>query len=284
MLRTNGKGAQMNDESSSCPRLLVVDDDSELRTILHDLFVDEGYQIDLAASLDEALMLISTHAYHLVLTDLLAHSTVDPLRSALLILREAHPTPVLAVTGWNTTSAEVRRAGLAYLVPKPFDVAELVEIVAAHLPTLTAEQQRQAEAARQFCAAFNAHDADGCMSLFADDVRIEPPDEPLWRASGPILGRDACRAHLEHGWSVTPDLRIESYVIFPQPHGLALRCVKSLPNDSAPGERTVICDTMTLRFTDERISGISIQWGGLPWQSSLTEAATYQPGAQDCQA
>ena len=276
----------MNDASSSAPRLLVIDDDSALRAILHDLFTDENYQVDLAASLDEALTLLSTHVYHLILTDLLAHSSSDPLRSAIIIQREAQPTAVMAVTGWNVTTAEITRAGLARLIPKPFDVAELVKIVAASLPSLNAEQQRDAEAARQFCAAFNAQDAEACMAVCAEDVRIEPPEEPLWASSRPIIGRSACSAHLKYGWSVIPELRIEEYLIIPQPSGLALRCVKSWANHSALDVRKVVTDTMTLRFTDGRISGINVQLNGVRWQSPLAEATTYQPnlpGAQDHQ-
>lgn len=273
----------MSDTSSSSPRLLVIDDDSELRSILYDLFTDEGYRVDLAASLDDALTLIGTRVYHLVLTDLLAQSAADPLRSALMILREARPMPVIAVTGWNITAAEITRAGLARLVPKPFDVVELVKIVAAQLPTLSHEQQGHAESARRFCAAFNAHDADGCMAVCVDDVRIEPPEQPLWSARGPIVGSAACRAHLNRGWTAVPGLRIEEYVVFPQAHQLALRCVKSWEDDVAHGERIVVSDTLTLRFTGERISGISVEMGNVRWESPMAEATIHLHGAQDQQ-
>ncbi len=112
-------------------RLLVIDDDGDLRLFLRDLLTEEGYEVDLSATLDEALALLETRVYHLIITDLLAHSPSDPLRTALTLRDFAHPTPVAALTGWNVSAEEVAREGLVRLIPKPFDLDELLDAVAA---------------------------------------------------------------------------------------------------------------------------------------------------------
>src|SRR5512146_220799 len=109
-------GKPMNQGPLVPPRLLVVDDDSDLRGFLADFLLEEGYAVDTAATLDEALALIDLRLYHLVLTDLLAHSVTTPLSSALTILAHARPTPVVALTGWNISADDVKRAGLPRLI------------------------------------------------------------------------------------------------------------------------------------------------------------------------
>jgi DNA-binding response OmpR family regulator len=250
----------MSEKGSPSPRLLVVDDDSELRLFLQDLLNEEGYRVDIGATMDEALALIDSHVYHLIITDLLAHSSTDPLRSAVQLNERAHPTPVAALTGWNVSPSEVARAGLARLIPKPFDINDLLASIAECLATpLNTEQQRQAEVVGRYCEAINANDVDACLATCADDVRVYPSERSLWSSADPKLGRAAFRAHLEGGILSTPDMRFDDYLIHPQPSGIALRCVKSWASPAIPTGRATVAGSLYFQFAGERISQITVR-------------------------
>lgn len=273
----------MNERSLSPARLLVVDDESDLRLFLRDLLTEEGYVVDSAATLSEALSLIDTHVYHLILTDLLLHSTAAPLRSALAIHTRARPTPVVALTGWNISAAEVTRAGLARLIAKPFDLTELLALIASSVEIrLSAEQQRQAETLRRYCAALSAGDLDASLAACADDVQLCPFDETPGE-SGPIVaGRAACRSYLDGLLRAQPDMRLEESLIYPQATGLALRYLKSWSAPGAPDGRASASGAFAARFSGEHISQISV----LTRDSSseaFTPPTASLPNRQDCQ-
>jgi CheY-like chemotaxis protein len=271
----------MNKRSLSSPRLLIVDDESDLRLFLQDLLMEEGYQVDISATLDEALALIDAHVYHLIVTDLLMHSTAAPLRSALAIYTRARPTPVMALTGWNISAAEVARAGLTRLIAKPFDLTEFLAAIAATVETrLSAEQQRQAETLRCYCDAFNAGDLGASLATCVDGVRLYPPDKSLGEPEPVVAGRDACLTYLEGLRRAHPDLRLEEYLTYPHPKGLALRYLMSWSTPETPNGRTSVAGALAVQFNGERISQISMLTRG-PWDAFPPPTDTL-PDEQNC--
>ncbi len=271
----------MNERSLSSPRLLVVDDESDLRLFLQDLLTEEGYLVDISATLDEALALIDAHVYHLIVTDLLMHSTTAPLRSALAIHMRARPTPVMALTGWNISAAEVARAGLARLIAKPFDLTDLLAAIASSVETrLSAEQQRQAETLRRYCGAFNAGDLGASLATCVDGVRLYPSDKSLGELEPVVAGRDACLAYLEGLRRAHPEPRLEDYLIYPHPKGLALRYLMSWLAQETPSGRTSVAGALAVQFSGERISQISMLTRD-PWDAFPPPTDTL-PDEQDC--
>lgn len=119
--------------------LLIVEADPAIRDLLQCILEEEGYRTDLAASLDEALAAVRTQAYHLILLDLLPASPQSPLSAARQIQRWAYPTPVGLLSSWELPLAEMHRQRFAFLLPKPFDLDQLLSAVA------TAVGQRAAQ-------------------------------------------------------------------------------------------------------------------------------------------
>jgi hypothetical protein len=60
-----------------------------------------------------------------------------------------------------------------------------------------------------------------------------------------------------------PDIRFDSYLIHPQPKGLALRCVKSWKEQTMEGDRAIRSASMSFQFNGERITQISLRMDGL---------------------
>jgi DNA-binding response OmpR family regulator len=124
-------------------RLLVVDDDAATRLSITAGLSGDGYEVDCAARVDEALSLLATRRYAAVITDL----QLTPAQGAegLAVVREAGrqcPAPrVVVLTGSASPDAEAaaRKLGADAFFAKPKTLEslrrEVRSLVAAARPT-----------------------------------------------------------------------------------------------------------------------------------------------------
>jgi signal transduction histidine kinase/ActR/RegA family two-component response regulator len=110
-------------------RILVVDDEENVRELLRDILESEGYQVGVASGGREALELLGGGAFDAVFTDLgmqgmsgweLAHA-----------VRELNRTiPLAVITGWGEAvgSGDRSAAQVDWVIPKPFDTAQILGI------------------------------------------------------------------------------------------------------------------------------------------------------------
>ncbi|MFP5317734.1 MAG: response regulator transcription factor [Acidimicrobiia bacterium] len=115
------------------PRILVVDDDGAVRTLLRRLLVIEGYEVDEAADGSTALDKASSAWPNLVLLDVMMPGQ-DGLE-VLAGLREVSDVPVILLTAKDQEADRVLgfRMGADDYVVKPFSTAELTARIAALL-------------------------------------------------------------------------------------------------------------------------------------------------------
>jgi len=112
-------------------RVLVVDDEQSLRKVLAATLQREGYEVQVAADGQEALLALDRDGADVVVTDL-----VMPKMDGLSLLRKVvarHPdVPVIVVTahGRVDSAVEAMKAGAFDFVTKPFENAELKSIIA----------------------------------------------------------------------------------------------------------------------------------------------------------
>jgi DNA-binding NtrC family response regulator len=126
-------------------RILVVDDEKNIRRVLQALLEGDGHTVDDASDGDEARALLRRSAgdYDLVLTDL-RMPNCDGLE-LLRWTRESHPdTPVVMLTAHGTVdiAVEAMRAGAFDFITKPFDDEDLSGIVGRALAQREANRQR----------------------------------------------------------------------------------------------------------------------------------------------
>lgn len=113
------------------PRILVVDDDSDMRDVLGETLTTLGHDVSRAASGREAMDVLALREFDLVLTDL-----VMPKVTGLDLLRwikasELEPEViVLTAHAEVPTAVEAMRLGAYHYLAKPWDEAELAEVVA----------------------------------------------------------------------------------------------------------------------------------------------------------
>src|SRR6202789_2112138 len=113
------------------PKILLVDDDKDLRQSLASILTHHGFQVRTAGSVAEALTFISSESFDLLLSDLHMPGAGDGL-TVVSAMRHANPA---AVTMLLTSFPEMAAAAEAIvkqadeILVKPLDLILLIEII-----------------------------------------------------------------------------------------------------------------------------------------------------------
>ncbi len=115
----------------SAPRILVVDDESDIRATLREVLSDEGYEVDVAGDAAAARAARLRAGPDLVLLDIWMPDT-----DGITLLREWSaqgplPCPVVMMSGHGTveTAVEATRLGAFDFIEKPLSLAKLLKVV-----------------------------------------------------------------------------------------------------------------------------------------------------------
>ena len=129
-------------------RLLIAEDDPEIAMLERDYLEIEGYEVFLVDNGQQAVTEALSGTYNLILLDLMLPgcSGYDVCR----LIRDRIDIPILMVTARTESVDKIRGLGLGAddYIPKPFDPAELVARVKAHLSRyarLTGGEQAEPE-------------------------------------------------------------------------------------------------------------------------------------------
>jgi DNA-binding NtrC family response regulator len=119
-------------------RILIVDDERAICIAIQRLLSGRGYDVETAASAEQAMELLERSPYHLVITDLNLKkvSGMDLLR---WVKQHAPDTAVIMITAFGSEkiAVEAIKLGAADYLPKPFDNDELEVMVARVLEGVT---------------------------------------------------------------------------------------------------------------------------------------------------
>jgi CheY-like chemotaxis protein len=110
-------------------RILVVDDDENIREILKDLLTMSGHQVFLSSNGEEALDIFVKQDPDLIFTDL-----GMPGISGWEVnrrIKEINPDkPVVIISGWGTQISEedMRNSKVDMILPKPFSLDQITQV------------------------------------------------------------------------------------------------------------------------------------------------------------
>ncbi|MCO5060141.1 MAG: response regulator transcription factor [Rhizobiaceae bacterium] len=108
------------------PHLLIVDDDTRIRTLLNQFLTENGFRITIAGTAAEARRKLDGLDFDLIILDVMmpGESGVQLTRS----LRECKDVPILMLTALSEIDSRLEglEAGADDYLPKPFDPRELV--------------------------------------------------------------------------------------------------------------------------------------------------------------
>lgn len=114
-------------------RVLVVDDEWSIREVVEDVLVDEGYRVHTEGRFPEALEALRRQAYDVVLADLFGCDIASGLSAVRPLIEAAQPAAVGLFTCHRLDLAAAHAAGFDFIIPKPFDLDDLIRRLAAAL-------------------------------------------------------------------------------------------------------------------------------------------------------
>lgn len=114
-------------------KILIVEDDNDINSLLYELLTENGYCASSAYSGTEALIYIENNKYDLILLDLmLPGKSGDEL---IDIIREKEDMPLIIISAKEERGlkAKMLRAGADDFISKPFDIDEVLARIEANI-------------------------------------------------------------------------------------------------------------------------------------------------------
>jgi two-component system OmpR family response regulator len=147
-------------------RILVVEDELKMATLLRRGLVEEGHAVDVARTGDDAVWMAGAAEYDAIVLDLMLPG-IDGIEVCRRIRQQDVWAPVLMLTARDAVEDRVAGldAGADDYLPKPFSFAEL-------LARLRALVRRGA--------------AERPVVLEVGDLRLDPATHEVWRGQDPI--------------------------------------------------------------------------------------------------
>lgn len=118
-------------------RMLLIEDEDDLRTLLEEYLKDNGLAVTSFASADKALPFWRDHAdeIDLVLTDMRMPGTIDGIGFARAVRRrEGHQPSIVMISGFEPPPRQMLQdLGITEFISKPFRISELSRLCATKL-------------------------------------------------------------------------------------------------------------------------------------------------------
>jgi CheY-like chemotaxis protein len=152
-------------------KILLVDDDEVHNLLMRKLLEQEGFDISVAANVSEALKLISSERYDVLLSDLHMPGAADGL-TVISAMRHLNPNTIaILLTGFPqmdvAAQAILRQAD--EIMVKRTDFTELVELIKRRIANGTAQSRQRVESV----AAILEREAPSCIEDWFMEVQLD---------------------------------------------------------------------------------------------------------------
>ena len=132
-------------------RILIVDDDESIRTVLSTILSDEGYSVDMARTGKEAVKKSNTKLYNLALIDIRLPDTGGT--TLLARIKKASPRMrKIIITGYPSlqNAVDALNKGADAYVMKPFDMRKVLAAIEEQLEKQEEEMMFSQEKVAEF--------------------------------------------------------------------------------------------------------------------------------------
>lgn len=241
------------------PHLLVVAEESHFQRFLAQALTEEGYAVQVAASLEGALLWVNSQSFDLVLADLYVGRTPSGQTAAHILRRRVQPTPIgVLFTDPAFTEVAARQAGFAFTLAMPFELDTLLAQVAVALQApLAPEQAPQERVVTRYFDALAAGAWDALLDLCADEVLCAVPFFTPGASQRTLRGKAALRRSLAETARVYTSAQLIERHLYRRPKGIvAWTTTLWLTPNGAP-QRLV--GATLFEFTGERIAKLGMQ-------------------------
>lgn len=200
-------------DSTPTHRILVVDDEPDLREILQCNLENAGYTVDTAESAEEALHLLSPE-HHLILLDVMLGG-MSGFRMAEKLRKELHnPTPIIFLTAKDTENDLLTgfSTGGDDYISKPFSLHEVLARIKAILRRTNTAPQRATLTVGGMVIDF----AKKLVMIDGHDVRLSPKEfgilSMLAGQPGRVFSREEILSGVWHADSYVLDRTVDVHI------------------------------------------------------------------------
>ena len=114
-------------------RILVIDDDDQIRTTLHQVLDLEGHEVVNASNGKEGIKLFEENGADLIITDILMPEK-EGLETIMDLRKDFPDVKIIAISGGGQIDANsylsmAKQFGALRTLPKPFELEELLDAV-----------------------------------------------------------------------------------------------------------------------------------------------------------
>jgi DNA-binding response OmpR family regulator len=110
-------------------RVLVVDDDPDIRELLFTALEDEGFEVVPAGNGQEALTIIETFRPDVIVLDLMM-PVMDGWQFAAELRKRDEDIPIILLSAARDLRTHAKALSAAEIIEKPFDLSELLPKIA----------------------------------------------------------------------------------------------------------------------------------------------------------
>ena len=115
---------------SDTKKILIVDDEEEIRSLFSRVLTGAGYDILLAEDAQKALLVLRENAVDLVLLDLHMPGPVDGEDMLVYLRDQGEDVPIVVVSGWVDDEATILPPGAVEAVlKKPIKIDQMIDTV-----------------------------------------------------------------------------------------------------------------------------------------------------------
>jgi len=136
--------------------ILVVDDERDIRELVSDILIDEGYTTRMAANSDQALGEINAEAPDLIILDIwLKDSKLDGIDILKTVRRDNPDIPVVIISGHGNIEIAVAaiKQGAYDFIEKPFNIDQLMVVIARAMEVSRLRRENSALKVRDITSA-----------------------------------------------------------------------------------------------------------------------------------
>ncbi|MBF0427361.1 MAG: response regulator [Magnetococcales bacterium] len=116
------------------PRILIIEDERQVRDALGQMLTRVGYETDVAADGEEGLRCFLNHPADLVITDILMPG-LDGLETIEVLRRDYPGLPIIAISGGGPGEKAkfalemAQECGAVHILAKPFSRQEIMAVI-----------------------------------------------------------------------------------------------------------------------------------------------------------
>ncbi|MEE4189029.1 MAG: sigma-54 dependent transcriptional regulator [Roseobacter sp.] len=126
--------------------ILIVDDERDIRELISDILIDEGFATRLAGNSDDAMAAINAEAPALIILDIwLKDSRMDGIDILKAVKRDNPDVPVVIISGHGNIEIAVAaiKQGAYDFIEKPFNIDQLLVVIRRAMETSRLRRENQ---------------------------------------------------------------------------------------------------------------------------------------------